>query len=94
MVSSWGAARPQSKRSKLHAELKALPFSIARTPPPLPNRVAVLLVLVDPGTGKTLSFLSTTTVFGIATDVTLAELTLECFYPADNATRAELSRAV
>ena len=29
-----------------------------------------------------------TTVFGSATDVTLAELTLECFYPADEATRA------
>ena len=79
---------------QLHAELKALPFSVARTPPPLSNGVAVPLALVDPGTGKILSFLSTTTVFGTATDVTLAELTLECFYPADNATRAELSRAV
>ena len=46
--------------------------------------------MADPDTGATLRFLSTTTVSGIATDVTLAELTLECFYPADAATRAAL----
>lgn len=39
-----------------------------------------------------MSFLSTTTVFGTATDVTLAELTLECFCPADDATRRMLLR--
>jgi transcription regulator MmyB-like protein len=36
-------------------------------------------------TGK-LSFLSTTTVFGTPIDVTLSELALECFFPADEAT--------
>lgn len=35
---------------------------------------------------RVLSFLSTTTVFGAAQDVTLAELTLETFFPADEAT--------
>ena len=35
---------------------------------------------------RVLSFLSTTTVFGTAQDVTLAELTLETFFPADEAT--------
>lgn len=39
-----------------------------------------------------LSFLSTTTVFGTAVDITLAELTLETFFPADAAT-AEALRA-
>jgi hypothetical protein len=34
----------------------------------------------------TLSFLSTTTVFGTAMDVTLAEVTIETFFPADEAT--------
>jgi hypothetical protein len=29
-------------------------------------------------------------VFGTATNVTLAELTLECFYPADGVTRHAL----
>ena len=34
----------------------------------------------------TLSFLSTTTVFGTPVDVTLSELALETFFPADAAT--------
>jgi hypothetical protein len=38
----------------------------------------------------TLSFLSTITTFGTAADVTVAELTLEAFYPADAATAAAL----
>ncbi len=40
-----------------------------------------------------LSFLSTTTVFGTPADVTLAELALECFFPADAATAEWLRRA-
>ena len=46
--------------------------------------------MADAETAATLRFLSTTTVFSTATDVTLAELTLEGFYPADAATRAAL----
>jgi transcriptional regulator with XRE-family HTH domain len=37
-----------------------------------------------------LSFLSTTTVFGTPVDVTLAEIALETFFPADTATAAAL----
>lgn len=40
-----------------------------------------------------LNFISTTTVFGTAVDVTLAELTLETFFPADAATVDALKRA-
>jgi transcriptional regulator with XRE-family HTH domain len=40
-----------------------------------------------------LSFFSTVTTFGTATDITLAELSLEAFYPADEATKRALSRA-
>lgn len=40
-----------------------------------------------------LSFLSTVTVFGTAVDITLSELSLEAFYPADEATAAALRRA-
>ncbi|MGH7695163.1 MAG: transcriptional regulator, partial [Gemmatimonadaceae bacterium] len=40
-----------------------------------------------------LSLISTTTVFGTPIDITLAELALECFFPADTAT-AERLRAV
>ncbi|MBS7705569.1 helix-turn-helix domain-containing protein [Chelatococcus asaccharovorans] len=73
----------------LLAELSALPFRASRTRPAAANAVAVPLNLKQDG-GVCLSLLSTTTVFGSAMDVTLAELTLECFYPANAATRAAL----
>jgi hypothetical protein len=37
-----------------------------------------------------LSFISTTTVFGTPVDITLSELALETFFPADAATAAVL----
>ena len=40
-----------------------------------------------------LAFFSTITVFGTPIDVTLSELALECFYPADAATADVLQRA-
>ena len=40
-----------------------------------------------------LSFLSTTTVFGTPIDITLSELALEAFFPADAAT-AEALRSI
>lgn len=40
--------------------------------------------------GGVLSFFSTVTVFGTAVDITLSELSLEAFYPADEATAAAL----
>jgi hypothetical protein len=39
-----------------------------------------------------LSFLSTTTVFGTAVDVTLAEVTIETFFPADDITTLAMPR--
>ncbi len=41
--------------------------------------------------GGVLNFITTTTVFGTAIDVTLSELTLECFFPADAATARALA---
>ncbi|HEV7714545.1 MAG TPA: hypothetical protein VGO53_03050 [Steroidobacteraceae bacterium] len=40
-----------------------------------------------------LSMFSTTTVFGTAVEVTLSELMLEAFYPADESTAAILRGA-
>lgn len=74
----------------LHAELRSYPSSVSRHPPAPAARIAVPLVIRSEAHGRVLSFLSTTTVFGTATDVTLAELTLECFYPADDDTRQAL----
>lgn len=42
--------------------------------------------------GAVLSFVSTTTVFGTPREVTLSELAIEAFYPADAVTRRLLSR--
>jgi len=40
--------------------------------------------------GGTLNFISTTTIFGTPADVTLQELALETFFPADEATAQAL----
>ena len=40
--------------------------------------------------GGVLSFLSTVTVFGAAMDITLAELSIEAFFPEDEATETAL----
>ena len=79
--------------SELHAELSACP-----TPPaPGENRthplLAVPLELRMPGSDRVLRFISTTTVFSTATSVTLSELALECFYPADAETRVALMQS-
>ena len=42
--------------------------------------------------GGVLSFISTTTVFGTPVDITLSELALETFFPADEATAQALRR--
>jgi len=51
--------------------------------------VAVPLELDGPG-GTVLTFLSTVTTFGTAVDLTAAELSIEAFLPADEATAAAL----
>ncbi|HZA09233.1 helix-turn-helix transcriptional regulator [Mycobacterium sp.] len=53
------------------------------------GRVVVPLELFTPQ-GRLLSFLSTVTTFGTALDLTAAELSLEAFLPADEATAAAL----
>ncbi len=53
--------------------------------------IAVPLQLRTPG--GVLSFISTTTVFGTPVDITLSEIALETFFPADEATAAMLRAA-
>lgn len=76
----------------LYDELRTLAAPVSAGPAPRggAGAVCVPLVLRHPATGAVLSFLSTTAVFGTAVDVTLAELTLESFCPADEATRSAL----
>ncbi|MFC4254467.1 helix-turn-helix domain-containing protein [Altererythrobacter xixiisoli] len=74
----------------LHDELRALPAPASLRPLGHGESIAVPLVLRGASEGLNLSFISTTMIFGSATDVTLAELTLECFFPADDSTRTAL----
>ncbi len=70
----------------LHRELGDYPGGIA----PAPRYGLAVPLRVEAG-GQVLSFLSTVTTFGTAVDVTLAELSVEAFLPADEATAAALA---
>jgi transcriptional regulator with XRE-family HTH domain len=73
-------------------ELRGLPGGATLRVDHAAGAVAVPLRLSAPG-GE-LAFLSTTTVFGTPVDVTLSELAIEAFLPADAATAAALRRAM
>ena len=75
---------------KLYAELKAYPMP-ARSGPLSPDNVAIPFKLRRGD--EVLSFFSTTMVFGTPVDVTLQELALETFFPADDLT-AERMRQI
>jgi hypothetical protein len=76
-------------------ELKRYPGHGASSGRTAPARdyagIVVPLELVTPA--GTLAFFSTTTVFGTPVDVTLSELAVEAFFPADAATAEALRRA-
>jgi transcriptional regulator with XRE-family HTH domain len=69
---------------KLYQELKAYPIP-ARSAPLSADNVAIPLKLRSER-GEVLSFFSTTMVFGTPVDITLSELALETFFPADDLT--------
>ncbi len=78
----------------LLAELLAYPASplgsgSGRVPMPVVEPAIAVPLRLRVGDGV-LSFISTTTVFGTPVDITLSELALETFFPADAATGAAL----
>ena len=80
----------------LLAELEAMPLppGVGVVHPPshgLPLSGVVVPLQLHSSFG-TLSFLSTTMVFGTAVDITLAELVIESLFPADAATAQALAR--
>ena len=77
----------------LQAELASYPVRAAAAATHEYGGSAVPLRLRVDGLDTPLSLISTTTVFGTPVDVTLSELALECFYPADEPTRMALQRA-
>jgi transcriptional regulator with XRE-family HTH domain len=84
LLHDLAALRDQAGDPELHAlydELEALPG-----PTDAPGGHEVFVPLKIDG----LTFLSTRTTFGTALDVTVAELAIEAFYPADAVTKARL----
>src|SRR6201991_4734545 len=74
---------------KLYHDLRAYPIP-ARSAPLSSDNVAIPFKLrLD---GEILSFFSTTMVFGTPVDITLSELALETFFPADERTAERLKQ--
>src|SRR6266487_4964956 len=72
---------------KLYHELKAYPMP-ARSAPLSSDNVAIPFKMrLD---GDVLSFISTTMIFGTPVDITLSELALETFFPADDLTAGRM----
>jgi transcriptional regulator with XRE-family HTH domain len=89
-------ASADAKLNELLEELKAYPRPRGGAlAPPSPKRdfgkVVVPLQLQTPD--GLLSFFSTTTVFGTPVDITIAEIAIEAFYPADKATAEAVRKA-
>jgi transcriptional regulator with XRE-family HTH domain len=74
------------------AELKELVDEVAAgVTEEVASAALVVPLQLRAGEDTVLSFISTTTVFGTPREVTLSELAIEAFYPADEATRKVLS---
>lgn len=82
--------------AQLLEELRSYPQSTAAPRPPgvagAPESHDVFVPLQLATDDGVLSLISTTTVFGTPVDVTVAEIALECFFPADAATAAHLRK--
>ena len=70
----------------LLAELEAYPGPAEDEPEPAPHNPVVVPLRLRDG----LSFFSTVTTFGTAVDITVSELAIESFFPADAATAEAL----
>ena len=82
------AATGDADLPALIAELQTYPAAEAAEPA---DYGGVLVPMVLDAGGRRLSFLSTTTVFGTPVEVTLSEVAIEAFFPADEDTAAALS---
>lgn len=76
--------------AELYQELRGYPCHQPEPEVDLPGSADVLVPLHYRHRGRELAFLSTTAVFGTPLDVTVAELAIESFFPADPATAAAL----
>jgi transcriptional regulator with XRE-family HTH domain len=80
--------------TELLQEISRYPGGVSKSPMPVGAMQHAVVVPLQIRIHDTiLSFFSTTTIFGTPVDVTLSELALECFYPADETT-ADAVRAM
>jgi hypothetical protein len=87
------AATGDQQLAALLEELRGYPEGDAEAPHLEGEMLGVAMPFRFRTPGSVLSFISTTTVFGTPVDITLQELALETFFPADAAT-AEALRAL
>ncbi|KQW22414.1 XRE family transcriptional regulator [Afipia sp. Root123D2] len=73
---------------KLYDDLKAIPIPARKTPASAADSVAIPFQMRFGG--DVLSFISTTMIFGTPVDITLSEIALETFFPADEFTSAKM----
>jgi len=81
---------PSHRTAELRDELAAYPAPAEAadlSASALEHDVFTPLLLRGPG-GEVLNFFSTVAIFGTAVDITVAELSIESFFPADDATAA------
>lgn len=71
-------------------ELRSYPAPASKGPLPASGEVAIAVPMMFDSPAGRLSFLSTTTVFGTPVEVTLSELAIETFFPADAETADRL----
>jgi len=83
------ALTADARLAALYDELITYPPPPAPGPAPSHPEIAATLRLRGPA-GAELAFFSTIATFGTAVDITLAELAIEAFFPADGATAAAL----
>jgi transcriptional regulator with XRE-family HTH domain len=77
--------------ASLYAEVAEYPGGEAKLAAHEPGIAVPLRIEID---GVELAFFSTIATFGTAVDITLAELAIEAFFPADEATAQALTRAL
>lgn len=71
-------------------ELRGYPAPASKWPAAATGEIPIAVPLILDSPVGPLSFLSTTTVFGTPAEVTLSELAIESFFPADAETRERL----
>jgi hypothetical protein len=77
--------------ARLQEEVEAYPGPDLPSEDPAPSGEVMVGLKLAAGDGGELSFFSTVTTFGTAVDITVSELSIEAFFPADSITAQALA---